>query len=64
MFVFAYRLYKKRFIGILPFMPMILTLCTVLLGPTYLIRYVLYLWLCIPLLLVTGKSTHEENRAV
>ena len=64
MFVFAYRLYKKRFTGILPFMPMILTLCTVLLGPTYLIRYVLYLWLCIPLLLVTGKSTHEENRAV
>lgn len=64
MFVFAFRLYKKRFIGILPFMPMILTLCTVLLGPTYLIRYVLYLWLCIPLLLVTGKSTHEENRAV
>ena len=64
MFVFAYRLYKKRFIGILPFMPMILTFCTVLLGPTYLIRYVLYLWLCIPLLIVTGESIHEESRAV
>ena len=53
MFVFAFRLYKKRFRGILPFLPMILTFCTVLLGPTYLIRYVLYLWLCVPLLTVT-----------
>ena len=64
MFVFAYRLYKKRFGSILPFMPMILTFCTVLLGPTYLIRYVLYLWLCIPLLLITGKSTTKANAAV
>ena len=64
MFVFAYRLYKKRFCGVLPFMPMILTFCTVLLGPTYLIRYVLYLWLCIPLLVVTGKSTDKTSRAV
>ncbi len=54
MFVFAYRLYKKNYRGILPFVPMILTFMTVLLGPTYLIRYVLYLWLCIPLLLLTG----------
>ncbi len=53
MFVFAYRLYKKRFDLLLPFIPMILTFCTVLLGPTYLIRYVLYLWLCVPLLTVT-----------
>ena len=64
LFVFAYRLYKKRFCSILPFMPMILTFCTVLLGPTYLIRYVLYLWLCIPLLLITGKSTTKANAAV
>ncbi len=53
MFVFAYRLYRKKFGQILPFLPMILTFCTVLLGPTYLIRYVLYLWLCVPLLTVT-----------
>ncbi len=54
MFVFAYRIYKKKYDGILPFVPMILTFMTVLLGPTYLIRYVLYLWLCVPLLMVTG----------
>ena len=53
MFVFAYRLYRKKFGLILPFLPMVLTFCTVLLGPTYLIRYVLYLWLCVPLLTVT-----------
>ena len=64
MFVFAYRLYKKRFRGVLPFMPMILTFCTVLLGPTYLIRYVLYLWLCIPLLVITGKNADEKAGAV
>jgi hypothetical protein len=61
MFVFAYRLYKKRFGNILPFMPMILTFCTVLLGPTYLIRYVLYLWLCLPLLVVTAKANKEAQ---
>ena len=61
MFVFAYRLYKKRFGNILPFMPMILTFCTVLLGPTYLIRYVLYLWLCLPLLVVTAKTNKEAQ---
>ena len=64
LFVFAYRLYKKRFGGILPFVPMMLTFCTVLLGPTYLIRYVLYLWLCIPLLVITGKDTKGAVRAV
>ncbi len=53
LFVFAYRLYRKRFDLIMPFIPMILTYCTVLLGPTYLIRYVLYLWLLVPLLTVT-----------
>ncbi len=54
MFVFAYRLSKKRIHQILPFLPMILTFSTVLLGPTYLIRYVLYLWLCLPLIFITG----------
>ncbi|RKM59818.1 hypothetical protein D6855_08505 [Butyrivibrio sp. CB08] len=56
MFVFAYRLSKKRARGILPFLPMILTFCTVLLGPTYLIRYVLYLWTCLPLLMVSDGT--------
>ena len=61
MFVFAYRLSKKRFGSVLPYLPMILTFCTVLLGPTYLIRYVLYLWLCFPLLMYTGSSAKAES---
>ncbi|MBR1643241.1 MAG: hypothetical protein IJ683_13040 [Butyrivibrio sp.] len=56
MYVFAYRLSKRKFSRVLPFLPMVLTFCTVLLGPTYLIRYVLYLWTCLPLLSVTGGA--------
>jgi hypothetical protein len=63
MFVFAYRLSKKQFSGIIPFMPMILTFCTVLLGPTYLIRYVLYLWTTLPLLLITGRDPAKARKA-
>ena len=61
MFVFAYRLSKKRTGQILPFLPMILTFCTVLLGPTYLIRYVLYLWTAIPLLLYNNSNGRIQN---
>jgi hypothetical protein len=53
LFVFCFRLSRGNVAGILPFLPMILTFCTVLLGPTYLIRYVLYLWTTLPLLMVT-----------
>ncbi len=56
MYVIFYRLSKGRFNGVVPFIPMLLTFCTVLLGPTYLVRYVVYLWLCVPLLGVTGKD--------
>lgn len=61
LFVFAYRLSKKMTGEILPFLPMILTFCTVLLGPTYLVRYVLYLWTTLPLLLV--GSCHDIEKA-
>ena len=55
MFVLLYRVYRRNYKGILPFLPMVLTFCTVLLGPTYLVRYVLYLWLIAPLLQVSGR---------
>ena len=54
LFVFLYRLHRGNFTGIVPFLPMILTWMTVLLGPTYLVRYVVILWLAIPVLTVTG----------
>jgi hypothetical protein len=49
LFVLLYRLRIRDLKGIIPFLPMVLTFLTVLLGPTYLVRYVVYLWLCLPL---------------
>ena len=54
-FVMLYRIYYGDFKGIVPFLPMLLTFLTVLLGPTYLVRYVVYLWLCLPLLLCNRR---------
>ena len=58
MYLFAlfYRLSKKNFAGVIPFIPILLTYCTVLLGPTYLARYVVYLWLGFPLLFVSIRN--------
>ena len=52
LFVFCYRLAYGHYRTILPFMPIFLTFCTILLGPTYLVRYVIYLWFAFPLLFV------------
>lgn len=52
MFVLFYRISVRNFRGVLPFLPCILTYLTVILGPTYLVRYVVYLWLCFPLIFV------------
>jgi len=53
LFVMLYRLSKGEFGRVLPFLPLILTWLTVLLGPTYLVRYVVILWYALPLLSVT-----------
>ena len=66
MFVMFYRLSRKSFGGVLPFLPMALTFGTVLLGPTYLVRYVVYLWTALPLLLAGNPCTNagvEDERA-
>ncbi len=57
LFVMLYRLSKARFGGVLPFMPIILTWMTVLLGPTYLVRYVAILWYALPILFVAQPGT-------
>ena len=56
LFVFLYRLSVKNIKGVLPFLPMVLTYLTVLLGPTYLPRYVVYLWMCLPLIRISGAN--------
>ena len=59
LFVLLYRLYRGDFKGIIPFVPVVLTFLTVLLGPTYLVRYVVYLWLCLPVLLCNRRINVE-----
>lgn len=48
-FVFCYVLYRKRYHIIIPYLMVFLIWLTVLLGPTYLPRYVLIFWFGLPL---------------
>ncbi len=51
MFTFCYFLQKKNWKKVIPFVGVLLLWLTVILGPTYLVRYVLILWFVLPLLL-------------
>ena len=48
-FVFAYVLYRKKYYLVIPYLMVLLIWMTVLLGPTYLPRYVLIFWFGMPL---------------
>ncbi|MBD5523057.1 MAG: hypothetical protein HDR04_01280 [Lachnospiraceae bacterium] len=48
-FVFAYVLYRKKYHVVIPYMMVLLVWLTVILGPTYLPRYVLIFWYGLPL---------------
>ncbi|MDE5932705.1 MAG: hypothetical protein K2H40_09550, partial [Lachnospiraceae bacterium] len=48
-FVFCYVLYRKKYHIIIPYLMVLLIWLTVLLGPTYLPRYVLIFWFGLPL---------------
>lgn len=50
-FLFAWLLNNRRYELLYPFLPIFLIWLTVLLGPTYLPRYVLFFWYCLPLFL-------------
>ncbi len=50
-FFFALLLNNRRYEMMYPFLPLFLIWLTVLLGPTYLPRYVLFLWYALPLFL-------------
>ena len=64
MYLAALSLERNRH-GKVPYLLILLVWLTVLLGPTYLVRYVIYLWYIIPVLLleslvtVTEKSKHN-----
>ena len=48
-FVFAYVLYRKKYNLVIPYLMVLIVWLTVLLGPTYLPRYVLIFWFGMPL---------------
>lgn len=50
-FVLAYLLYAGYWRRTFAYLPAVLVFLTVLLGPTYLVRYVIYLWMLLPVLL-------------
>ncbi len=50
-FVLGFFAYCGNVRKVMPYLFLMLVWCTVILGPTYLVRYVVYLWLVIPVLL-------------
>lgn len=48
-FVFAYLLYRRKYHLVIPYLMVLLVWLTVILGPTYLPRYVLIFWFGLPL---------------
>ena len=54
--------YRKQYVWLLPVISIFLLWGTVILGPTFLVRYVLILWFALPVLLVPvlTKKGHEN----
>ena len=50
LFLLGFLLYLGRWRGALPYLPVFFSFLTVLLGPTYLVRYVVYFWAVLPFL--------------
>lgn len=60
-FLFAWLLNNGRYEMLYPFLPVFLVWLTVLLGPTYLPRYVLFFWYALPLFLgMAQMGLHKE----
>lgn len=55
-FFMSFWCYAGKRHKVLSFLPVFLCWLTVLLGPTYLVRYVVYLWAVLPLLLAESQS--------
>lgn len=59
--LFARLLNNRRYEMLYPFLPILLVWLTVLLGPTYLPRYVLFFWYALPLFLgMAQMGLHKE----
>lgn len=56
---FGYAVYRKKYHILIPYLMLFLVWLTLLLGPTYLVRYVLILWFALPLFAAIAL---EENK--
>lgn len=56
---FSYAVYRKKYHILLPYVMLFLVWMTMLLGPTYLVRYALILWFALPLF---TAIVWEENK--
>lgn len=59
--LFAWLLNNGRYELLYPFLPIFLLWLTVLLGPTYLPRYVLFFWYCLPLFLAVAQMGFRRD---
>ena len=48
-FMFSYEVYRKKYNILIPYLMLLILWLTLLMGPTYLVRYVLILWFALPL---------------
>lgn len=58
-FIFSYELYRKKYYVLIPYLLVMFIWMTVILGPTYLPRYVLIFWFGLPLF---AALTLEEEK--
>lgn len=58
-FAFGYAVYRKKYYILMPYLILLIIWLTLLMGPTYLVRYVLILWFALPLfsaIVLEGKK--------
>ncbi|MCM1262408.1 MAG: DUF6020 family protein [Butyrivibrio sp.] len=62
-FAFSYAVYRRKYYVLPPYLMMFLVWLTMLLGPTYLVRYALILWFALPLFVaVTLEGKKFESK--
>ena len=62
LFILGYWCYEKRFKKVMPYLLPMLCFLTVLLGPTCLVRYVVFLWVLVPVMV--WELRDEESTSV
>lgn len=59
-FGMGFLCYQERWRSVLPLVLPLLVWLTVILGPTYLVRYVVFLWVVVPLLILEIQENYVK----